>query len=161
MRASRLRAIRDYRCARWIQTVARGKRDRDYVKEKRFRLWMVQHERVLAACLHIQRVARGKAGRIAARETLKRRIHAINIQRVWKGYITRKELLNVYALRYGLCLAKCHSPCECPATIPRALVGVSPLGRCFAPAHGVVNVVVAAAFNVGTEALWTACMWRT
>jgi hypothetical protein len=71
------------------------------VQAKRFRLWLVEHEKVLAACLHVQRVMRGKLGRIKARSTLYRRVHATNIQRVWRGFFTRKELLNVYATRYG------------------------------------------------------------
>jgi hypothetical protein len=97
--AARLRAIRNYRCAIWIQCAVRGKLDRDRTQEKRFRLWLVEHEKVLAACVHVQRVIRGKLGRIAARTTLFRRVHVVNIQRVWKGYRVRKQVTDMYATR--------------------------------------------------------------
>lgn len=97
--AARIRAIRNHRAARWIQNVARRVFGKNIVKERRFRLWATEHEKVLCAALAIQRVARGMMGRIRARATLHRRFHVINIQRVWKGYQARKFYLNFFAIR--------------------------------------------------------------
>ena len=109
--------------------MARGRRDRDRVKEKRFRLWLVEHEKVLSAAIRIQRVARGKAGRIAARATLYRRVHAINIQRVWRGYFARKDLLNIYALRYDpLKHRNLQGVCHCGTAQVASIVTSIPFG---------------------------------
>jgi hypothetical protein len=97
--AARLRAIRDHRAARWIQNVARRKFGQNIVRERRFRLWAIEHETVFRAALLIQRMARGMVGRIRARSTLYRRQHAINIQRIWKGFQARRLFLNLFATK--------------------------------------------------------------
>lgn len=97
--AARLRAIRNHRVARWLQNVARRRFGQNIVKERRFRLWAMEHEKVFIATLLLQRVARGMMGRIRARATWARRKHAINIQRVWKGYLARQLYLAIFAIR--------------------------------------------------------------
>ena len=98
--AARLRAIRNHRIARWLQNVARRKFGTNVVKERRFRLWAQEHEDVFRAALLLQRVARGMMGRIKARKTIVRRKHAIDIQRVWKGYLARRNYLQLFAIRF-------------------------------------------------------------
>ncbi len=159
MRAARIRAIRNHRAAKWIQTVARSKIARDRVSEMRFRLWLVEHEKVLCAAVHIQRVARGKMGRIAARITWHRRVHAINIQRVWRGFITRKRLLDLKAVRFVCCC------CCVTDSLRRSLLRLRP------SLVATRAVVIVAAFRLlllgvaasrsGTAALSTASWWRS
>ena len=69
------------------------------MKERRFRLWAMEHEKVFIASLLLQRVARGMMGRIRARKTWARRKHAVDIQRVWKGYKARQNYLHFFALQ--------------------------------------------------------------
>ena len=72
-RAAHFRAVRAHRAAQWIQSVARGKRDRERVKAIRFHNMIAHEERVLRASLTLQRVTRGLFGRIIARPIWQRR----------------------------------------------------------------------------------------